>query len=192
MPNRFLSITFICCSLLLSNHIAAMEESNGKNHVVGLSTGMVIPVTDSSLYVGSPANMFFDRDLGLVLSGNYFHKLSPHLWTGAYVELETFSGEDGAEKGMHSSLGLQWLARYPDKAFSMHAGGQLSLGVMTSNDWDNLFGIGYGLFFGPAVEFDNFGLALYFQTVFHWFQGDSPDEITAKDPRIRLHVYYCF
>jgi hypothetical protein len=189
--HAWVALGFVCWSALALGQ--EMKKKQSKN-VVGFSTGLVVGLVDYSMYIGDPVEKHFDRKTGWLVAAHYYRKLTPCVWAGAVTEVESITGERGSvsETGLFSSIGLGFLARYPDAMLSVHAGGSFQVGLASSDDWDSLVGIGYGLFVGPALSWQDLSVALYFQPVFQWLSGDLPEDITITDPRIRLQVYYQF
>jgi hypothetical protein len=178
-----------------------------RRNVISASVAFAAPVADYSVYVGKPVDEWVDRASGVMFGLDLFRKLTPSLWAGAGLEFESLAAEDPASdsqplkmKGWRTAGCLSSVGHFPDGLFSLEAGPVACLALIKptsvtgvpAGDLETLFALEYGMFVGPALQLDRLRVAVHFQIMHSWAQGDRPKEITLADPHVRLRATYAF
>lgn len=170
--------------------------AQAKKHIAGISYGF--QYKNGDIWVGDPYNLWIDQTSSVIIEGYYYHKLSSLFQAGVYGEFETGNFDViglPEQKAKRFGIGTIWLGHYPDRQIQFQAGGffGFNAGFIDYGEIDYRNGIDYGIVVGPAIEFENFGLAVHHHSGFSWYPKDAePDEFSYANTKIKIKVYYKF
>ena len=192
MKTKVYLLVFAMLTLFLIN-----VQAQDNKHIVGISYGFQYKTTD--IWVGSPHNIWIDQTSSKIVEGFYYYELSKLFQVGAYCDFE-YGNFDvfglPEQKAQRLGLGTLWLGHYPDKWIQFQLGGYFgyNIGLVDYENVDNRSGIDYGIIVGPAVEYNNFGLAVHHHTGFAWYpdKNAKPDEFSYANSKIKIKFYYEF
>ncbi|MBK7712389.1 MAG: hypothetical protein IPJ37_16585 [Bacteroidales bacterium] len=181
-------ILVMACLMLTLNLFSQGDE---KKNIVGIGGGFC---PEKVVWIGDPINLWADINLSPIFNAFYARQVSEILRLGGYFEYENATFTGTSNKASRLSLGLNWLARYPNKPIHLQLGGYFGYGSVKADMWDHrLGGIEYGLLVGPAYEKNNFGIALHFPAGFSYYTSSgTPDEVSYSKGTYLLKAYYKF
>jgi hypothetical protein len=197
MDRRVLASPLLLAACLVTSTATAAEAPSPAN-LVSVDLGLVVPSSDSSMWLGAPANVWATRSQAASLGASYHRRLSSGFWLGGYLETESVEGTlgGGTAKGRIASIGTSWLGHHPEGLISADFGAFIGLSVLRPSDTDgaissSLWGVQYGAMIGAAVNLERLRVALHVEPMFCWYHKGS-SEVTLTDPRVRLKVGYWF
>jgi hypothetical protein len=187
---------FLCLIvILLMNFIEANTQDS--RHVVGLSYGFQYRITD--IWVGDPYNLWIDQTASSIIEGFYYYKLAKQLQAGFFLDFEAGKFDVFGlpeQEAQRLGIGTIFLGHFPDKWIQFQAGGYFGFntGFINYEGISNRSGIDYGVMVGPAVEFQNFGVAVHHHAGFSWYpkKDAQPDEFAYANTKIKIKLYYTF
>ena len=179
---------------MLTINLFAQEQD--KKNIIGFGAG-ISPGKDYCIYLGDPVDEWASKNVSPVFQVFYARQALPAIKLGGYFEYEhttvnnLYNFDD--TKASRFSMGLNWLAQYPNKAFHAQLGGYIGCGSIIASKWDKaLNGIDFGIMIGPAYEKDNIGIALHIQSGLGWYGSSDLDDLILLMPKILLKVYHKF
>ena len=188
---------FILCTSVILIMFMSEAKSQDKKHVIGVSYGFQYKITD--IWVGDPYNIWIDQTSSSIIEGFYYYKVAKQFQTGVYIDFE--SGKFDVfglpeQEAQRLGIGTIWMGHFPDKWIQLQLGGYFGFntGFINYEDISSRSGIDYGIIVGPAIEYDNFGLAIHHHSGFSWYpkKDAQPDEFSYANTKIKIKVYYTF
>jgi hypothetical protein len=182
--------------LLLTAIFSNPGMSQDQKHTAGISYGFQYKVTD--IWVGDPYNIWIDQTSSSIFDAFYLYKLSSLFQVGGFMDFETGNFEIiglSDQKASRIGFGPIWLGHYPDKFIQFQMGGYFGFNVAMPDyeDVGNRSGIDYGIIVGPALEYEQFGLAVHHISGYSWYPKDAePDEFGYANTKIKVKLYYKF
>lgn len=189
LQRSLVSIVVVAVVLSVSSDSTWAQET-----VFGFNAGMV-PGMEEGVYLDDPIDSWVDREVGVILGGQYYRRLSPTFMVGGYGEYEALNAE--GERGSRFGFGLTYVARYPgdlSSGLGFELGGKLGVTFATLGDFDSQFGADFGVFLGPVIQIaPNMQAAVHFGSLYGWYGGgDDPEGVQNARPALRVQVYSTF
>jgi hypothetical protein len=180
---------FIVFFLILTSSL--FSQVTERKNMAGFGFGFC-PAKD--VWIGNPLNFWADINSSQIFHVFYAHQLREAVRLGGYFEYENATFTNTSDKASRYSIGLNWLAQYPDKPLHIQLGGYFGYGFVKADIWDQrVSGIEYGMLVGPAYEKNNFGIAFHLPAGFIYYTSSgTPDEVSYSKGTYLLKVYYKF
>jgi len=184
-------------SVILILLFLSVNAQNDKKHIVGITYGF--EYMDEDIWVGDPYNAWIKQTSSNIVEMFYYYKLSQLFHIGTYIDFENMKFDAySSSKQISKRLGIGalWLGHYPNKNIQFQLGGfsGYSYGIIKNEDVKNRSGVEYGIIAGPAIEYNDFGIAVHFYAGFSWYPSKNliPDEFGYSNSKIKIKVYYHF
>jgi len=191
---RTFRILFIC--LFCAFQIAVDAQINTKVNSIGFGVAC-IPPYKKGLYFGQPWDFHPNRELSFFIQGNYHRAFSHAFHAGTYMEFEkvcfSVEGIDSVKSFRRFNLGIELLGKFPAKPLHLQVGAFLGGGILRANHWDDLKGVDFGLFAGPAWEYKNIGFSAQLRSGYASYKSDgTPAKVRIYTPKLQLRMYLLF
>jgi hypothetical protein len=186
-------LSLICILYMITLIPASAQEKSGKN-IAGFGATYV-PYMKNGIYFDDPWDFFPNQEPSTFLRVFYARKLNKTLQMGTYMEAGQNNFTDQTGDSPHSFkkrvIGIDWVAKYPNKMVHMELGGFFGYSMIKANNWDKLNGVDFGMLAGPAYESRYFGISVLMKAGFspHTSGDGIPEGVLLYTPGILFKVY---